>query len=178
MAGRFPDGVWLANLAGIRSPGLVPVQVMEALGVRQEAGVPVPEALRFRLRAVDLLLVLDSCEHLLDACTELTGALLRASRALRARATSREQLGVPGEVTYTVRPLAVPPESADERDIAEASAVRLFLDRASAVRGGKTAGVAPVAGAGRICRALDGLPLAIELPPAPLATPSAPVLAA
>jgi DNA-binding SARP family transcriptional activator len=140
MLGRFPDGVWLANLAGIRSPGLVPVQVMEALGVRQEAGVPVLEALRFRLRAADLLLVLDNCEHLLDACTELTGALLRASPGLRVLATSREQLGVPGEVTYTVRPLAVPPESADERDIAEASAVRLFLDRASAVRGGKTLG--------------------------------------
>ncbi len=173
MSGRFPDGVWLANLAGIRSPGLVPVQVMEALGVRQEAGVPVLEALRFRLRAADLLLVLDNCEHLLDACTELTGALLRASPGLRVLATSREQLGVPGEVTYTVRPLAVPPESADERDIAEASAVRLFLDRASAVRGGKTAGVAPVAVAGRICRALDGLPLAIELAAARMGTLSA-----
>jgi predicted ATPase/DNA-binding SARP family transcriptional activator len=173
MLGRFPDGVWLANLAGIRSPGLVPVQVMEALGVRQEAGVPVLEALRFRLRTADLLLVLDNCEHLLDACTELTGALLRASPGLRVLATSREQLGVPGEVAYTVRPLAVPPESADERDVAEASAVRLFLDRASAARGGSTAGVAPVAVAGRICRALDGLPLAIELAAARMGTLSA-----
>ena len=90
--------MWLANLAGIRSPGLVPVQVMEALGVRQEAGVPVLEALRFRLRTADLLLVLDNCEHLLHACTELTGTLLRASPGLRVLATSREQLGVPGEV--------------------------------------------------------------------------------
>ena len=173
MLGRFPDGVWLANLAGIRSPGLVPVQVMEVLGVRQEAGVPVLEALRFRLRAADLLLVLDNCEHLLDECMELTGALLRASPGLRVLATSREQLGVPGEVAYTVRPLAVPPESADERDIAEASAVRLFFDRASAVRGGSTAGVAPVAVAGRICRTLDGLPLAIELAAARMGTLSA-----
>jgi predicted ATPase/DNA-binding SARP family transcriptional activator len=173
MLGRFPDGVWLADLAGVRSPGLVPVQVMEALGARQEAGVPVLEALRFRLRAADLLLVLDNCEHLLDACTELTGALLRASPRLRVLATSREQLGVPGEVIYTVQPLAVPSESADERDIAEAPAVRLFLDRASAVRGGKTAGVAPVVVAGRICRALDGLPLAIELAAARMGTLSA-----
>jgi predicted ATPase/DNA-binding SARP family transcriptional activator len=173
MLRHVPDGVWLVNLAGIRSPGLVPVQVMEALGVRQEAGVPVLEALRFRLRGADLLLVLDNCEHLLAACTELTEALLRASPGLRVLATSREQLGVPGEVAYTVQPLTVPPESADERDIAGAAAVRLFLDRASAVRGGSTAAVAPLAVAGRICRALDGLPLAIELAAARMGTLSA-----
>jgi predicted ATPase/DNA-binding SARP family transcriptional activator len=173
MLRSFPDGVWLVNLAGIRSPALVPAQVMEALGVRQEAGVPVLEALRFRLRAAGLLLVLDNCEHLLDACTELTGALLRGSPGLRVLATSRELLGVPGEVAYTVQPLTVPPESAGERDIAAAAAVRLFLDRASAVRGGSTAGVAPLAVAGRICRALDGLPLAIELAAARMSTLSA-----
>jgi predicted ATPase/DNA-binding XRE family transcriptional regulator len=171
--GRFPDGVWLADLVGVTSPGLVAVQVMEALGVRQEAGVPVLEALRYRLRSAELLLVLDNCEHLLDACAELAGALLRGSPGLRMLATSREPLGLPGEVTCSVPPLVVPAEPADEQDTARAPAVRLFLDRASAARGGAGAGGVPVAAAGRICRKLDGLPLAIELAAARMGTLSA-----
>jgi predicted ATPase len=169
----FRDGVWLAALSGVVSPGLVAVQVMAALGVRQAGEVPVLEALRYRLRSADLLLVLDNCEHVLDPCAELTGALLRGSPGLRVLATSREPLGVPGEVVYPVLPLTLPPESADEPDIAAAVAVRLFLDRGSAARGGATTGVAPVAVAGRICRTLDGLPLAIELAAARLSTLSA-----
>ena len=70
MVDRFGDGVWLADLAGIDDPGLVGAQVMEALGVRQAGGVPVLEALRYRLRSADLLLVLDNCEHLIDACAD------------------------------------------------------------------------------------------------------------
>ena len=89
-------------------PALVAAQVMGALGVRQEAGVPVMGALRYRLRTADLLLVLDNCEHLLDACAELAGTLLASSPALRVLATSREPLGLPGEVAYPVLPLAVP----------------------------------------------------------------------
>jgi predicted ATPase/DNA-binding XRE family transcriptional regulator len=170
---RFADGVWLADLAGISDPGLVAAQVMGALGVRQEAGMPVMEALRYRLRMADLLLVLDNCEHLLDACAELAGALLASSPGLRVLATSREPLGLPGEVVYLVLPLAVPPEPAGEQAIARAAAVRLFMDRGSAARGGVSAGVVPVAVAGRICRKLDGLPLAIELAAARLGTLSA-----
>jgi predicted ATPase/DNA-binding SARP family transcriptional activator len=167
---RFRDGVWLADLSGVLSPGLVAMQVMAALGVRQAGDMPVLEALRYRLRSADLLLVLDNCEHLLDAAAELSGALLRGSPGLRVLATSREPLGVPGEVVYPVLPLTLPAESADDRDIAGAVAVRLFLDRGSAARGGATTGVAPVAVAGRICRKLDGLPLAIELAAARLST--------
>ena len=173
MLGRFADGAWLADLSGVGSPGLVAVQVMAALGVRQAREMPVLEALRYRLRSAELLLVLDNCEHVLDPCAELTGALLRSSPGLRVLATSREPLGVPGEVVYPVLPLTLPAESADEQDIAAAVAVRLFLDRGSAARGGATAGVAPVAVAGRICRKLDGLPLAIELAAARLSTLSA-----
>jgi predicted ATPase len=170
---RFPQGVWLADLAGVTSGGLVTVQVMEALGVRQAGDVPVMEALHYRLRSAELLLVIDNCEHLLDACAELAGALLRGSPGLRVLATSREPLGVPGEVTYLVRPLALAPESADAADTARSPAVRLFLNRGSAARGSTTTEVAPVTVAGRICRTLDGLPLAIELAAARMGTLSA-----
>ena len=175
VAGRFPGGAWLAELAGVADPGLVAVQVMGALGVRQAGDVPVLEALIYRLRSAELLLILDNCEHLLDACAELAGALLRAAPGLRVLATSREPLGMPGEVTRPVRPLDLPPEAAGVREAGQAAAVRLFLDRGSAARGGTGGGMAPVAVAvaERICRKLDGLPLAIELAAARLGTLSA-----
>jgi predicted ATPase/DNA-binding SARP family transcriptional activator len=173
MVGRFPDGVWLAELAGVADPGLVGAQVMGALGVRQAGDVPVLEALIYRLRSAELLLVLDNCEHLLDACAQLAAALLQAAPGLRVLATSREPLGLPGEVVCPVRPLDLPPEQADARQSGQAAAVRLFLDRGSAARGGTGSGVAPVAVAERICRKLDGLPLAIELAAARLGTLSA-----
>jgi predicted ATPase/DNA-binding SARP family transcriptional activator len=160
---RFPDGVWLAELAGTGDPELVAVQVMQALGMRQTGGVPVLEALAYRLRSAELLLVLDNCEHLLDACAELAAALLAAAPGLRVLATSREPLGVPGEAAYPVPPLAVPHENADPADVAAASAVRLFADRASTARLEADVLASSVAVVGRICRELDGLPLAIEL---------------
>jgi predicted ATPase/DNA-binding SARP family transcriptional activator len=163
MLERFPDGVWLAELAGATDPGLVGAQVMEALGVRQAGGVPVLEALRYRLRSAELLLILDNCEHLLDASAELAMALLASAPGLRVLATSREPLGVAGEAAYPVPPLAVPPGDADPADVAVAPAVRLFADRASAARPGAEVLASSVAAVGRICRELDGLPLAIEL---------------
>ena len=173
LAGRFSDGVWLAELAGVADPGLVGVQVMSALGVRQAGGVPVQEALIWRLRPAELLLVLDNCEHLLNPCAELAGVLLRAAPGLRVLATSREPLGIPGEVACAVSPLGLPPETGGTQEAGQAPAVRLFLDRAMAARGGASGGVAPVAVAERICRKLDGLPLAIELAAARLGTLSA-----
>jgi transcriptional regulator with XRE-family HTH domain len=163
MVERFADGVWLADLAGLSDPGLVAAQVMEALGVRQAGDVPVIEALRFRLRSAELLLVLDNCEHLLDACADLAGALLASAPGLRVLATSREPLGVPGEAACPVPPLALPAERADAVAIADTPAVRLFLDRSAAARPGAGLAGVPVAVIGRICRELDGLPLAIEL---------------
>ena len=160
---RFGDGVWLAGLAGMADAGLVPSLVMQALGVRQSGEVPVLEALRWRLRSAELLLVLDNCEHLLGACADLAAGLLGSCPGLRVLATSREPLGVPGEAVYLVPPLAVPPESSDPQALAGAPAVRLFLARARSARADAGAAAAPVAVVARICRELDGLPLAIEL---------------
>jgi predicted ATPase/DNA-binding SARP family transcriptional activator len=159
----FPDGAWLADLAGITDPEQVPSRLMEALGVRQSVGVPVIEALRARLRSAELLLVLDNCEHLLDPCARLAGDLLGSSPGLRVLATSREALGVAGEAVFVVPPLGVPAESADEADIAVSPAVRLFMDRAGAIRSGGEPVPAAAQTVAGICRALDGLPLAIEL---------------
>jgi predicted ATPase/DNA-binding SARP family transcriptional activator len=160
---RFPDGVWLADLAGITDPELVPSVVMEVLGVRQSGEMAVIDALRWRVRSAELLLVLDNCEHLLDACADLAAALLSGSPGLRVLATSRELLGVPGEVACPVPPLAVPADDAGPAVITAASAVRLFLERGSLARAGVGLPGAPVAAIARICRELDGLPLAIEL---------------
>jgi predicted ATPase/DNA-binding SARP family transcriptional activator len=171
--GRFADGVWLAELAGVADPELVGAQVMGALGVRQAGEVPVLEALIYRLRSAELLLVLDNCEHLLDACAQLAAALLRAAPGLRVVATSREPLGLPGEVIYAVRPLELSAGQAGTQQAGQSSAARLFLDRGQAARGGLGAEVAPAAVAERICRKLDGLPLAIELAAARLRTLSA-----
>jgi len=169
---RFRDGVWLAGLAGIASAELVASRVMEALEVRQARDLPVIEALIYRLRPAELLLVLDNCEHLLDACAGLTGMLLAGAPRLRVLVTSREPLGVPGEAAYLVPPLDLPPESASAQAIARAPAVQLFTDRALAARAAATAD-APMDAIARICRALDGLPLAIELAAARTATLSA-----
>ena len=160
---RFPDGAWLAELAGIADPGLVPSLVMEALGMRPGGDVPVIEALRYRLRSARLLLILDNCEHLLDGCAELAGELLRSSPGLHVLTTSREPLGVPGEVAYPVPPLAVPEDLSDPAAIGDAPAVRLFLERCSSARAGGSPEAVPPAVVARICRELDGLPLAIEL---------------
>jgi non-specific serine/threonine protein kinase len=134
---------------------------MAALGVRQTGEMPVIEALRYRLGSAELLLVLDNCEHLPGACAAMAADLLGGCPGLRVLATSREPLGVPGEAIFPLAPLAVPPEGSDVQVLASAAAVRLFLARSALARPG--AGVAPAAVAARICRALDGLPLAIEL---------------
>jgi len=160
---RFGDGVWLADLAGIADAELVPSVVMEALGVRQSGEVAVLEALCDRLRTAELLLVLDNCEHLLGPCADLALTLLGSCPGVRVLATSREPLGVLGEAVHPVPPLAVPAEPAGGHAIAASAAVRLFVDRGTSAAAGAGGLAAPVEVVARICRELDGLPLAIEL---------------
>jgi LuxR family transcriptional regulator, maltose regulon positive regulatory protein len=167
------DGVWFADLAPLQDPDLVAVTVADVLGVRQEPGRPVAEALVQAVGERRLLVVLDNCEHLIGACAKLSDALLRGCPNLALLATSREPLGIDGEQVYRVPSLGVPATGDDAETIRASEAVRLLEDRAAAqgVPLGWDEQSAQVAG--RICRRLDGIPLAIELAAARLRVMSA-----
>jgi predicted ATPase/DNA-binding CsgD family transcriptional regulator len=157
------EGVWFADLAPLGDPDLVAVTVADVLGVRQEPGRPARETLIEAVGRRTLLVVLDNCEHIIDACAKLADALLRGCPNLALLATSREPLGIGGECVYRVPPLGVPADGADPGAIWASEAVRLLADRAAA-QGVPLAWDEPGAEvAGRICRRLDGIPLAIEL---------------
>jgi predicted ATPase/DNA-binding SARP family transcriptional activator len=160
---RFPDGVFLVELAGLTNPDLVPYAVGAPLGIRERAERPVVEALMEHLRGRALLLVLDNCEHLLDACAELVGRLLGACPELRVLATSRGPLALAGEHVYRVPPLAVGPNGNGASRLDGSDAVKLFVERAAAASGLPEWGPAELETVASICRELDGLPLALEL---------------
>jgi predicted ATPase/DNA-binding CsgD family transcriptional regulator len=157
-------GAWLVELADVRDPALVGNAVMAALDLRDQAAAEPVALLRSYLRDRELLLVLDNCEHLLDATARLVDDLLRAAPGIRVIATSREPLSVAGEHVLPVPPLELP--SPDAESLARASqndAVRLFVDRATAASGSFQLTDANRAAVVDVCRRLDGLPLAIEL---------------
>jgi predicted ATPase/DNA-binding SARP family transcriptional activator len=161
-AQRRGQVVWLAEMAPIRDGELVAEAVATAVGVED---VPDPvEQLLAQPERLDGLLVLDNCEHLLNDCAALTGTLLAAAPGLRVLATSREPLGLTGERVWPVRPLGVPDESTlDVTALAQVESVELLLDRARAVRPDLEIGTDEVRSVVQVCRALDGIPLAIEL---------------
>jgi predicted ATPase/DNA-binding CsgD family transcriptional regulator len=161
----FPDGAWLAELADTPDPGLVPGRVAAVLGIREELDRPLAETLAEALRSRRLLLILDTCEHVVDSCAALVQRLLAACPGLRVIATSREPLRVRGETVWRVPPLELP-GPADHLGVAELArheAIRLFADRAAAARSGFVLDAANAAAVLRLCRTLDGVPLAIEL---------------
>jgi predicted ATPase/class 3 adenylate cyclase len=161
----YPDGVWLVELAPLSDPQLVAQAVATVLGVKEEAGRPVLEALVTFARDRKLLIVLDNCEHVVRACAELTKTLLQASPDVKILATSRDHLLVAGETVYHVPPLTVP--SPGKRttldDLTQLEAVRLFVDRATASRPDFRLTERNAGAVEDICFRLDGIPLAIEL---------------
>jgi predicted ATPase/DNA-binding CsgD family transcriptional regulator len=162
VAGRFADGVWLVELAALQESAPVAAVVANALGVQQVPGVAVAECLAGLLARRQLLLVLDNCEHVLTSVADLCGRLLPLADDLRLLATSREQLGITGEVRYRLQSLGLPPPGNPDA-VFGSEAVTLFAERARRVdhRFRLTAQTAPAAA--RVVRRLDGMPLAIEL---------------
>jgi predicted ATPase/DNA-binding winged helix-turn-helix (wHTH) protein len=163
---RFADGVWAIELAPLSDPELVPVAVASALGLELElaSGTASPLSVATALRSQQLMLVLDNCEHVVDAAARMAAALLRANPAARVIATSREPLRTEGERVYPVPPLAVPAEGTpDGEDPLRYGAVRLFVERARAAAPSFSPDARAAAGIAGICRRLDGIPLAIEL---------------
>jgi predicted ATPase/DNA-binding NarL/FixJ family response regulator len=162
---HFPDGVWLTELAGLDGPDLVPNAVARSLGVYDRPEGSVQDALVDHLRDRQLLLILDNCEHLLEACRELVTAVVSGCAGVRVLCTSRERLGVPGEAAVVLSALELP--AIDARvlvaALADVEALRLLADRAVAVAPDFALTDENCAAAGDICRRLDGLPLAIEL---------------
>jgi non-specific serine/threonine protein kinase len=161
----FADGAWFVGLAPLADAALVPQETATALGIREEAGRPVLETMQDALRPRRLLLVLDNCEHLVEACAHLADALLRACPLLTIVATSREALNIPGETVWPVPPLSVPGQA--ERwspdGLLRLEAVRLFVERARTAVPAFALNDANAVAVAEICTQLDGLPLAIEL---------------
>lgn len=160
----FPNGVWFVDLAPLTDPAQVARTVAATLGVREVAGLTLVDSLIDFLRPKILLLILDNCEHLLTPCAHLAEKLLQACPNLRMLATSREALRIAGEAAYPVSSLSLPEAmSLPWGDLMQYEAVRLFADRAAAIRPDFTLNAENARSAVSICRQLDGIPLAIEL---------------
>ncbi len=163
---QYPDGVWMVELASLTEAGLLPQRVADIFGVSaQEAreGQGETEVLVEFLKDKNLLLVIDNCEHLIEACAEFTDTLLKGCPQLRVMATSREDLRVPGETIYQVNPLILPRDSISVEDFGTSEAIQLFIERASAADRNFELSSENSAAVFQICNQLDGIPLAIEL---------------
>ncbi|MEJ0019274.1 MAG: winged helix-turn-helix domain-containing protein [Acetobacteraceae bacterium] len=172
---QFPDGVWLAELSPLADPSLVPATVAAAVGLELGGGESSARRVAQALAARRMLLVMDTCEHVIDAAATMADAVLRAGSAVHVIATSREPLRTDGEQLRRVPPLAVPAEDAE--DLLEYGAVRLFVERARAADPEMVPDRRWAMTVASICRRLDGIPLAIEMAAARLASLGADELA-
>ncbi|MFG1867818.1 BTAD domain-containing putative transcriptional regulator [Micromonospora arborensis] len=182
MLDDLPDGAWLVELAAIGADGDVVQATLAGLGLRDALlGEPPSMELIDRLvsaiRERETLLILDNCEHVIESAAAVAHRLLGECRRLRILATSREPLGITGEALWPVVPLALPDVDAGPDEIGSSPAVRLLLDRAAAVRRDLAVDAHTLSTMARVCRALDGMPLAIELAAARLRTMSVDQLA-
>jgi non-specific serine/threonine protein kinase len=166
LVGSYLDGVWFVELAPLSEPGLVAQEVAGTLGVQERPGEPLTDTLVDALASKEMLLVVDNCEHLVEAAARLKDTLLAYCPSLRVLATSREPLALPGEVNWAVSPLSLPEttngESAAET-LAAYEAVRLFVDRARLRLPDFELTRENAGSVARVCRKLEGIPLAIEL---------------
>jgi predicted ATPase/class 3 adenylate cyclase len=162
---RFKDGVWLIELAPITDPELVPKTVAGILGIHEESARPIMTTLLDWFRDRELLLILDNCEHLLDTCARFTDSVLRGSREVRILSSSREALGIAGEIAYRVPSLPTPsPKDRLELERLEKfESVQLFTQRAVQTQPTFKVTNATAPAVAQICHRLDGIPLAIEL---------------
>ncbi len=158
---RFEDGVWLVELAPIADPAFIVSTIADVLGLREAQGTPLMTLLVDYLRARQALLLLDNCEHLVEASARVADQLLRACPKLKIVASSREALGVDGETVYRVPSLSLPEGSS--RDLMRYEATRLFIERAAKAEPRFQATAENAGAIIQICRRLDGIPLAIEL---------------
>jgi predicted ATPase len=161
----FPGGVWLVELAALSDPRLVPQAAAQALQVTEHSTRPITDTLSEYLASKKLLLVLDNAEHLLKGCAHLVDEIVRRCPDIAVLVTSRERLGITGELTYRVPSLTVPGtnETLTPETISPYEGVRLFVDRARLVRPGFDLTAENVPSVASICARLDGMPLAIEL---------------
>ncbi len=169
----YPDGVWFFDLATITEPGLVAVSLAAALGLHPEPGRPVLDSLAEHVSARRLLLLIDTCDAHVTAVAELVDRLLRETPELRVLATSREPMGLPGELVWRIPALSLEPDS----DGGPGDAVALLRERVTAARGGQPPPAEELPGLVRIAQRFDGLPLALELAAARLRLISAGELA-
>jgi predicted ATPase/DNA-binding XRE family transcriptional regulator len=165
MVDEYPDGVWLVELAPLTDPSLIPQVIASAIAVRETAGRDLTSVVVAALRARRLLLILDNCEHLIDQCAKFADTVLRRCPQIHVLATSREALGIGGEVSWPVPSLAVPEADAipSPAELSLNEAVGLFAERARLVRHGFTVTNQNAAPIVQICQQLDGIPLALEL---------------
>jgi non-specific serine/threonine protein kinase len=162
---QFPDGVWFVELAALTDPSIIPGTILSAAGVPEQRGMTVQQLLLDYLREKKLLLMLDNCEHLIEACARLTGTLLSNSPALNILATSREALGVAGEMIWQVPSLSLPDvkQLSNTEQLSQYEAVQLFVERATLVQPHFNVTNENAPAVAQICFRLDGIPLAIEL---------------
>ena len=176
---KFADGIWIAELAGLSDPQLVPITVATAFGLELISGVVSPERIAAALGSKQIMLVLDNCEHVIDAAAEMVEALLHANPTARVIATSREPLRAESEHLYRVSPLAVPAEDAQAlEDLLRHGAVALFVARAQEADPYFSPDRQTATAIAAICRRLDGIPLALELAAARVSTLGMQALAA
>ena len=171
---EFKDGVWLVELAALADPSLILQSIASVFNLRMQMGMPLQEIVMDYLRAKNLLLILDNCEHLIEECAQLVDHILRASLRIKFIASSREALGINGETIYRVPSLSVPTRAQNTRDAIEGlESVQLFVERARAANPKFELTDQNASSIAQICARLDGIPLALELAAARVALFSA-----